>query len=40
MEHALQAVRDGVVAEVPVAEGDQVEAGQVLIVLEAVEEKA
>ncbi|WP_456389376.1 ATP-binding protein [Profundibacter sp.] len=34
MEHALLAVRDGVVAEVLVAEGDQVEAGAALIRLE------
>lgn len=35
MEHALLALRDGVVAEVLVAEGDQVEAGAALIRLEA-----
>jgi len=34
MEHALLAVRDGVVAEVLVAEGDQVEAGAALIRLQ------
>lgn len=34
MEHALLAVRDGIVAEVMVAEGDQVEAGAALIRLE------
>ncbi|WP_428548919.1 biotin carboxylase N-terminal domain-containing protein [Profundibacter sp.] len=34
MEHALLAVRDGVVAEVLVVEGDQVEAGAALIRLE------
>lgn len=34
MEHALLAARDGVVAEVLVAEGDQVEAGAALIRLE------
>ena len=36
MEHALLAVRDGVVAEVLVAEGDQVEAGAALIQLEEI----
>jgi len=36
MEHALLAVRDGVVAEVLAAEGDQVEAGAALIRLEEV----
>ncbi len=36
MEHALLAVRDGVVAEVLVAQGDQVEAGAALIRLEEV----
>lgn len=34
MEHALLAARDGIVAEVLVAEGDQVEAGAALIRLE------
>ena len=34
MEHALLAERDGVVAEVLVAEGDQVEGGAALIRLE------
>jgi 3-methylcrotonyl-CoA carboxylase alpha subunit len=34
MEHALTAGRDGVVAEVLCAEGDQVEAGVVLVRLE------
>ncbi len=38
MEHALLAIRDGVVAEVFVAEGDQVEAGAALIGLEEAEE--
>ena len=36
MEHALLAARDGVVAEVLVSEGDQVEAGAALIRLEEV----
>ena len=31
MEHALLAARDGVVAEVLVSEGDQVEAGAALV---------
>jgi 3-methylcrotonyl-CoA carboxylase alpha subunit len=35
MEHSLTAGRDGVVAEVPVAPGAQVEAGAALIVLDA-----
>jgi 3-methylcrotonyl-CoA carboxylase alpha subunit len=35
MEHTLEAARDGVVAEVLVADGDQVEAGAALIRLEA-----
>ncbi|MDG2339851.1 MAG: acetyl-CoA carboxylase biotin carboxyl carrier protein subunit, partial [Paracoccaceae bacterium] len=34
MEHALLAARDGIVAEMLVAEGDQVEAGAALIRLE------
>jgi 3-methylcrotonyl-CoA carboxylase alpha subunit len=38
MEHALLAARDGVVAEVLVAAGDQVEAGAALIRLEESEE--
>jgi 3-methylcrotonyl-CoA carboxylase alpha subunit len=37
MEHALLAARDGVIAEVLVGEGDQVEAGAALIRLEDVE---
>ena len=40
MEHALVAVRDGVVAEVLVAAGDQVDAGAVLIRLEEPEDAA
>jgi 3-methylcrotonyl-CoA carboxylase alpha subunit len=40
MEHVLTAGRDGVVAEVLVAEGAQVEAGAPLIVLEAEEDAA
>jgi 3-methylcrotonyl-CoA carboxylase alpha subunit len=36
MEHALLAARDGVIAEVLVGEGEQVEAGAALIRLEAV----
>ncbi len=40
MEHALLAVRDGVVAEVLAAAGDQVEAGAALVRLEAEEEAA
>ncbi|MFB0932235.1 MAG: biotin carboxylase N-terminal domain-containing protein [Ascidiaceihabitans sp.] len=36
MEHALLAARDGVIAEVLVSEGDQVEAGAALIRLEEV----
>ena len=35
MEHALLAARDGVIAEVLVSEGDQVEAGAALVRLEA-----
>ncbi len=35
MEHALLAARDGIVAEVMAAEGDQVEAGAALVRLEA-----
>ena len=34
MEHGLLAARDGIVATVLVAEGDQVEAGMALIQLE------
>jgi len=34
MEHGLLAARDGVVAAVLVAEGDQVEAGTALVQLE------
>jgi len=34
MEHTLTAARDGVVAEVLAAAGDQVEAGAALILLE------
>ena len=37
MEHALLAARDGVIAEVLVSEGDQVEAGAALIRLEDAE---
>ncbi len=37
MEHALLAARDGVIAEVLVSEGDQVEAGAALIRLEEVD---
>ena len=40
MEHALTAWRDGVVAEVMVEEGAQVEAGAALIRLEEEEEAA
>ena len=40
MEHALLAARDGVVAEVLAAEGDQVEAGAALVRLEAEETEA
>lgn len=40
MEHALLAARDGVVAEVFAAEGDQVEAGAALVRLEAEESEA
>jgi 3-methylcrotonyl-CoA carboxylase alpha subunit len=40
MEHALLAVRDGVVAEVLAAAGDQVEAGAALVRLEAEVEDA
>ncbi len=40
MEHALLAARDGVVAEVLCAAGDQVEAGAALIRLEAAEGEA
>jgi 3-methylcrotonyl-CoA carboxylase alpha subunit len=35
MEHALLAARDGIVAEVLAATGDQVEAGAALVRLEA-----
>ena len=34
MEHALLAVRDGIVAEVLAAQGDQVEAGAAIVRLE------
>jgi 3-methylcrotonyl-CoA carboxylase alpha subunit len=37
MEHALLAARDGIIAEVLVGEGDQVEAGAALIRLEEAE---
>jgi 3-methylcrotonyl-CoA carboxylase alpha subunit len=37
MEHSLLAARDGVVAEVLVGEGDQVEAGAALVRLDADE---
>ncbi|MFK7765102.1 MAG: biotin carboxylase N-terminal domain-containing protein [Roseobacter sp.] len=37
MEHSLQAGRDGVVSQVLVAEGDQVQAGAALIILEKEE---
>ena len=37
MEHALLAARDGVIAEVLVSEGDQVEAGAALIRLEEID---
>jgi 3-methylcrotonyl-CoA carboxylase alpha subunit len=37
MEHSLLAARDGVVAEVLAAEGDQVEAGAALVRLEPAE---
>ncbi len=40
MEHSLLAARDGVVAEVLAAPGDQVEAGAALVRLEAAEEDA
>ena len=40
MEHSLEAARDGVVAEVLCADGDQVEAGAPLIRLEDEEEDA
>ena len=40
MEHSLLAARDGVVAEVLAAEGDQVEAGAALVRLEADTEVA
>jgi len=40
MEHSLLAARDGVVAEVLAAEGDQVEAGAALVRLEAEPEAA
>ena len=40
MEHSLLATRDGVVAEVLAAAGDQVEAGAALVRLEAIEEAA
>ncbi|OAN79344.1 3-methylcrotonyl-CoA carboxylase [Sulfitobacter sp. EhC04] len=40
MEHSLLAARDGVVAEVLAAEGDQVEAGAALVRLEAEAETA
>ena len=40
MEHSLTAARDGVVAEVLVADGDQVEAGAPLVRLEEEEEEA
>ncbi|MEP5732492.1 MAG: biotin carboxylase N-terminal domain-containing protein [Sulfitobacter sp.] len=40
MEHALLAARDGIVAEVLVQEGAQVEAGAALVRLEAVQEDA
>ncbi len=40
MEHSLLAARDGVVAEVLAAEGDQVEAGAALVRLEAEAEAA
>jgi len=40
MEHALLAARDGIVAEVLAAEGDQVEAGAALVRLEAEGEDA
>jgi len=34
MEHTLNAPRDGVIAEIPFAEGDQVEDGVIMVVLE------
>jgi 3-methylcrotonyl-CoA carboxylase alpha subunit len=37
MEHSLLAARDGIIAEVLVSEGDQVEAGAALIRLENAE---
>ena len=40
MEHSLTAARDGVVAEVLVADGDQVEAGAPLVRLEEEEEES
>jgi len=40
MEHSLLAARDGIVAEVLAAEGDQVEAGAALVRLEAEETEA
>jgi biotin carboxyl carrier protein len=40
MQHAVAAPHDGVVAEVGVAAGQQVAAGDVLAVLEPIEEQA
>ncbi len=37
MEHPMRAPEDGVVTEVRVAEGDQVEAGTLLLVFEPAE---
>jgi propionyl-CoA carboxylase alpha chain len=39
MEHRISATADGVVAELPVAVGQQVEVGTVLAVLTAEEEQ-
>jgi biotin carboxyl carrier protein len=39
MEHPMRATEDGVVTEVLVAQGEQVEAGTLLLVVEPAEEK-
>jgi biotin carboxyl carrier protein len=40
MEHPMTATEAGVVSEVRVAVGDQVESGAVLLVVQALEERA
>jgi biotin carboxyl carrier protein len=40
MEHRITAPIDGVVQEVPVSEGDQVDNGQILVVFEENEEES